>query len=237
MGEVTLTGTVEHAMAVLVGKPAGVFSLPPLPLTAQPPSIPLAMPSELLERRPDIASAERHMASANAQIGVARAAYYPTIKLGISAGLEASDITKLLSWPSRFWSMGPTVSQTMFDGGLRKAQNAQVLALFDGTEASYRQTVLGAFKEVEDNVAVLRILAEEAQIQNDAVEAARQTVQSTINQYQAGIVGYPNVISAQTLELTSKITAIQILGRRMIAAVQLMKALGGGWSQEKISRY
>ncbi len=229
-----LRAQLEHAIAVLIGKPAGVFSLPPLPLTAAPPPIPVALPSELLERRPDIASAERHMASANAQIGVARAAYYPTVTLGASVGLEASDISKWLSWPSRFWSVGPTVSQTVFDGGLRQAQSDQALAIYDASVATYRQTVLGAFRDVEDNVAALRILAEEAKVQNEAVDAASQTVQITLNQYQSGVVGYLNVVSAQTAELANRITAIQILGRRMSAAVLLMKALGGGWDQASL---
>ena len=231
-----LRAQLEHAVAVLIGKPAGVFSLPPLPLTELPPSIPPALPSELLERRPDIASAERSMAAANAQIGVARAAYYPTVKLGTSVGLEASDIAKWLSWPSRFWSVGPTVSQTLFDGGLRHSQNDQARAQYDASVASYRQTVLDAFRDVEDNLAALRILAEEARVEDEAVDAARQTVQITLNQYQSGVVGYLNVVSAQTAELANKRTAIGILGRRMTAAVLLMKALGGGWDQAAMGK-
>ena len=187
---------LEHAIAVLIGKPAAEFSLTALPLTSAPPAIPLALPSELLERRPDIASAERHMAAANAQIGIAQAAYYPTVKLGASLGLESSDIAKWLAWPSRFWSVGPAVSQTVFDGGLRKSENAQAMAAYDGSVASYRQTVLSAFRDVEDNLAALRILAEENTVQDQAVEAAAQTVRITLNQYQSGVVGYLNVISA-----------------------------------------
>jgi NodT family efflux transporter outer membrane factor (OMF) lipoprotein len=230
-----LRAQLEHAIADLIGKPASVFTLAPLPLSAEPPPIPLALPSELLERRPDIASAERLMASANAQIGVARAAYYPTVKLGTSVGLEASDIAKWLTWPSRFWSVGPTVSQTLFDGGLRHSQSDQALALYDGTVAFYRQTVLDAFRDVEDNLAALRILAEEAKVQDEAVEVSRQTTQITLNQYQSGIAGYLNVITAQTAELANRRTAIGILGRRMTAAVQLIKALGGGWDQAGMS--
>jgi NodT family efflux transporter outer membrane factor (OMF) lipoprotein len=226
-----LRAQMEHAIAVLIGKPAGVFSLPPLPLGAEPPPIPLALPSELLERRPDVAAAERLMASANAQIGVARAAYYPTVKFGTSVGLEASEISRWLSWPSRFWSVGPTVSQILFDGGLRHAQSDQALAAYDGTVATYRLAVLNAFRDVEDNLATLRILAEEAKVQDEAVEAARQTVQITLNQYQSGVVGYLNVVTAQTAELANRRTAIGILGRRMTAAVLLIKALGGGWDQ------
>jgi outer membrane protein TolC len=171
------------------------------------------------------------MASANAQIGIARAAYYPTVKLSASLGLEASDIAKWLAWPSRFWSVGPTVSETVFDGGLRKSQNEQVLAAYDGSVASYRQAVLSAFRDVEDNLAALRILADESQIQDEAVDAASQTVQISLNQYQSGVVGYLNVITAQTVELANRRTSIGILGRRMTAAVQLIKALGGGWEQ------
>jgi NodT family efflux transporter outer membrane factor (OMF) lipoprotein len=227
---------LEHAIAVLIGKPAATFSLAPLPLAAAPPAIPLILPSQLLERRPDVASAERHMATANAQIGMARAAYYPTVKLGTSFGVESSDISTWFSWPSRFWSVGPTVSQTLFDGGLRSSQNDQTLALYDASVAAYRQSVLAAFQDVEDNLAVLRILAEEASVQAEAVEAARQTVQIALNQYQSGVVGYLNVVTAQTAELTSKKTAIGILARRMTASVLLVKALGGGWDQAALDK-
>ncbi|HEY3309949.1 MAG TPA: efflux transporter outer membrane subunit [Desulfuromonadaceae bacterium] len=225
---------LEHAIALLIGKPASSFSLPLQPLSNPPPHIPVVLPSELLERRPDIASTERHMSAANAQIGVERAAYYPTVKLGTSIGLEASDIAKWLTWPSRFWSVGPTISETVFDGGLRRAQNEQVLAAYDATVASYRQTVLNAFKEVEDNLAALRTLENEAKIQDEAVESARQTVIVTMNQYKAGIVSYLNVISAQNTELANKRTSIGILERRMVAAVLLVKAVGGGWNTDTI---
>ncbi len=221
---------LEHAIALLIGKPASSFSLPPLPLTSTPPAIPLVLPSELLEQRADIAAAERRMAAANAQIGVARAAYYPTVKLGLSFGLDASDISKWLIWPSRFWSVGPSISETIFDGGLRQAQNEQVLAQYDATVANYRQTVLNAFKEVEDNLVALGMLEQEGAFQNAALDSARQTVSLTMNQYSAGTVSYLNVISAQNSELTSRKLADEIRGRRMIAAVQLIKALGGGWS-------
>jgi NodT family efflux transporter outer membrane factor (OMF) lipoprotein len=222
---------LEHAIAILLGMPAGDFSLPPLPLIGLPPLIPVALPSELLERRPDIASAERHMATANAQIGIARAAYYPSVKLGTSFGFESSDVSTWLSWPSRLWSVGPSVSQTLFDGGLRNSQNDQALAVYDATVATYRQTVLDAFGEVEDNLALLSILAHEAAVQNEAVEAARQSVQIVLNQYEVGVVGYLNVVAAQTIELNNRKTALGILARRMTSAVQLVKALGGGWKQ------
>ena len=227
---------LEHAIALLIGRPASSFSLPYMPLVDVPPSIPMVLPSEILERRPDIASTERHMAAANAQIGIARAAYYPTVKLSAAVGLEASDIAKWLMWPSRFWSVGPTVSETLFDGGLRRSQNDQALAVYDAAVASYRQTVLSAFQEVEDNLAALRILEDEARVQDDAVEAARQTVEATSNQYKAGVVSYLSVITAQAAELSNKRTAIVILGRRMTAAVQLIKALGGGWNSADLDR-
>lgn len=227
---------LEHAIAVLIGKPASEFALAYLPLRSPPPAIPLGLPSELLERRPDVASAERHMASANAQIGIARAAYYPTVRLSASFGLEASDIAKWLTWPSRFWSVGPAVSETIYDGGLRKSQNAQALAAYDGSVALYRQTVLTAFQDVEDNLAALRILADESKVQDEAVDAAVKTTQITLNQYQAGVVSYLSVITAQAAELANRRAAITILGRRMTAAVQLVKALGGGWDQVTADR-
>lgn len=227
---------LEHAIALLIGSPAGAFSLSASPLSAPPPPIPLSLPSELLERRPDIASAERDMAAANARIGVARAAYYPTVRLGASLGLEAAEAARWLTWPSRFWSVGPALSETLFDGGLRKALNEQALAAYDGSVASYRQTVLSAFREVEDNLAALRILAEETEVQDEAVAAAVKTTQVTLNQYQAGVVGYLNVIAAQTAELANRRTAVGIQGRRMTAAVQLIKALGGGWDRSNFDR-
>ena len=221
---------LEHAIAQLVGKPASAFSIPPDPLVAVPPSIPVGLPSDLLERRPDIAGAERRMAAANAQIGVAVAAYYPTVTLSASGGFEASSLSKWLSWPSRFWSVGPSISETVFDGGLRRAQTEQARAVYDANVASYRETVLTGFQEVEDNLAALRILEEEAQVQSEAVKAAEQSVTVTTNQYRAGTVSYLNVIVAQTIALNNQITAINILGRRMSASVLLVKALGGGWN-------
>lgn len=226
----------EHAIALLIGKPAAAFSLPFAPLVENPPPIPGGIPSELLERRPDIAQAERRVAASNAQIGVAQAAYYPTVRLSASAGLEATSLSRWLTWPSRFWSLGPSVSQTVYDGGLRLAQNDQVRAAYDATVASYRQTVLNGFREVEDNLAAERILEEESRVQDEAVDAARQTVAATLNQYKAGVVGYLNVISAQTAELANRRAAIGILGRRMTVAVQLVKALGGGWDQSGFDR-
>jgi NodT family efflux transporter outer membrane factor (OMF) lipoprotein len=222
---------LEHAIALLIGKPAADFSLPttPLSLATVPPPVPVGVPSELLERRPDIAGAERRMAEANAQIGVARAAWYPTVKLSAAGGLEATSLSHWLTWPSRFWALGPSVSQTVFDGGLRLAQNEQVRAAYDGTVATYRQTVLTGFREVEDNLAALRILEDEANVQDEAVKAAEQAVRVIRNQYTAGTVGYLSVIVVQASKLANDRVAINILGRRLTASVLLIKALGGGW--------
>jgi NodT family efflux transporter outer membrane factor (OMF) lipoprotein len=220
---------LEHAIALLIGIPASQFSLSSTILTPPPPEFPMAVPSELLEQRPDIAAAERRMAAANAQIGASKAAWFPAIRLSAAAGQESSTISNWLDWPSRFWSIGPSVSQAVFDGGLRQAQNEQALAIYDSTVAAYRQTVLTAFQEVEDNLAALRILAAEAQMQDEADQAAARTTAVITNQYRAGTVGYLNVISAQTTELATRKTAISLLGRRLVASVQLTKALGGGW--------
>ncbi|MDQ5986098.1 MAG: Multidrug resistance protein MdtC [Syntrophus sp. SKADARSKE-3] len=222
---------LEHAIALLCGKPASNFSLAATQTRLVQPVIPARIPSELLERRPDIAAAERRMAAANAQIGVATAAYYPTITLGASIGYKASDLSKLFDWSSRLWSLGPAASQNIFDGGLRRGQNAQARAAYDGAVASYRQTVLTGFQEVEDNLAALRILEKEAEAQDEAVKAARQSLELAVNQYKEGIVGYLNVITAQTVVLTNERTALDIHNRRIVASVLLVKALGGGWQQ------
>jgi NodT family efflux transporter outer membrane factor (OMF) lipoprotein len=221
---------LEHAIAMLVGKPASDFFIPFLPLTATPPPIPVGMPSELLERRPDVAAAERQMAAANAQIGVAMAAFYPTVTLSASAGFQSLDLAKWFTWPARFWSLGPeAVSETLYEGGLRKAQTEQARASYDAAVASYRQTVLTGFQEVEDNLSTLRILEQQASAQADAVKASQDSLAVIVNQYGAGIVAYLNVIVAQTTELSNEITALNIQGQRMTAAALLMEALGGGW--------
>jgi NodT family efflux transporter outer membrane factor (OMF) lipoprotein len=194
----------------------------------------VGLPSELLERRPDIAGAERRMASANAQIGVAVAGYYPTVTLGASGGFQSSDLAQWLSWPSRFWSFGPALSEIIFTGGLSQARTEQARAAYETAVANYRQTVLTGFQEVEDNLAALRILEQEAATQEEAVKAAEQSLVIVTNQYKAGIVGYLNVIVAQTAALSSQRAALDILSRRMTAGVLLVKALGGGWNASSL---
>jgi NodT family efflux transporter outer membrane factor (OMF) lipoprotein len=221
---------LEHAIAVLIGKTPAEFSLPVVGLDAAPPVVPLVMPSELLERRPDVASAERQMASANAQIGVAQAAFYPTISLGAVAGFESQKASSWLDWPSRFWSVGPSAALTLFDANRRRALSDQARAAYDGTVAAYRQSVLNAFQDVEDNLAELAILAEEAGIQDAAVNAARRSVAQTTNRYQAGAVSYLEVVVAQTTALSNERAAVDIARRRMMASVRLIKAMGGDWS-------
>ncbi len=220
---------LSHAMALLVGTPASAFALPFAPLAATPPAVPIGVPSDLLERRPDIAAAERSVAAANARIGVAEAAFYPNVTLSASAGLEAASLAKWLTWPARLWSVGPAVSEVLFDGGLRQAQAGQARAAYDAEVAAYRQTVLTGFQEVEDSLVALRVLEEETRVQQEALAAARQTVDVVTNQYKAGTVSYLNVIVAQTTALSDEQTALTILGRRMAASVALVKALGGGW--------
>ena len=225
---------LEHAIALLTGKPASTFTLAAAQLTALPPALPAGLPSELLERRPDIAAAERRMAAANAQIGVAKAAYYPSLKLSASGGFQSSSLSNLLSLPSRFWSVGPDLAQALFDGGLRRAQTDQAIAAYDANVAGYRQTVLTAFKEVEDNLAALRILEEEAAIQDEAVQNARQSVLLTTNQYKAGIVSYLNVVLVHATALLNERAAVEIQNRRLAASVLLVKALGGGWNASEL---
>jgi NodT family efflux transporter outer membrane factor (OMF) lipoprotein len=197
------------------------------------PTIPGAIPSQLLERRPDIAAAERRAAAANAQIGVAQAAFFPDLTLGASAGYQGQSLSHLMSVPNRFWSFGPAAALMLFDDGARSAAREQANAAFDKSVAAYRQTVLGAFQEVEDNLAALRVLKEEAAVQDKAVASARELVVLTDNQYRAGTVGYLNVIAAQTSALVAERSSLDIAGRRLQASVALLKALGGetaGWA-------
>jgi len=227
---------LEHAIALLVGQPASTFSITPSPLTAAAPPIPVALPSMLLERRPDIAGAERRVAAANAQIGVAQAAYYPSLSLSASGGFQTSNgLANWFTMPSRVWSLGPQLSQLIFDGGARRSVTDQAIATYDGVAAAYKQTVLTAFQEVEDNLAALRILEQEAAVQNEALQSARQAVTLVTNQYKAGTVNYTSVITAQATALGSERTALDILYRRMAASVLLTKALGGGWSEQNIA--
>ena len=226
---------LEHAIALLVGKPASVFSIAPAPLTAAVPAVPFGMPSELLERRPDIAAAERRVAAANAQIGVAKAAYFPSLTLSASGGYQSTRLSNWFTLPSRFWSVGPALAETLFDGGLRRAQTAQAIAVYDANVAAYRQTVLTGFKEVEDNLAALRILEQEAFVQDEALQAARQAVVLTTNQYKAGTVNYLNVVTVQATALSNERTAVDIFNRRLAASVLFIKALGGGWNLSDVA--
>lgn len=224
----------EHAAAVLVGKAPADFSLSPLPLTAPPPPIPVGVPSELLERRPDIAAAERRVASANAQVGLAKTAYYPLLNLFGSGGFESGTITTLLQGPSALWSVGPSALFTIFDGGRRHAVNDQAKAAYDSEVASYRQTVLSAFKEVEDNLAALRVLGQEAGVQDTAVKAAQRSLALSNTRYEGGVTSYLEVITAQNAALADEGTSVNILGRRMASAVLLIEALGGGWDRSSL---
>jgi NodT family efflux transporter outer membrane factor (OMF) lipoprotein len=224
----------EHAIAILIGKPPADFSLPPLPLTTPPPPIPMSVPSVLLERRPDIAAAERRVASANAQIGVAKSAYYPLVNLGASGGFESAVITTLIQGPSGLWSIGLSATETLFDGGRRRAATDEAIAAYDQTVANYRETVLTGFEQVEDNVAALRILEHEAQIQERAVVAAQKYLELAVTRYKGGVTSYLEVTTAQTAALSDEVTAVNILGRRMVDAVTLVQALGGGWDRSAL---
>jgi NodT family efflux transporter outer membrane factor (OMF) lipoprotein len=224
----------EHAVAILIGKPPAVFSLAALPLTTPPPPIPPGLPSELLERRPDIAAAERRMASANAQIGVAKAAYYPTISLGATGGFESGVISTLISGPSILWSAGGSAVAPIFDAGRRRANLDQAMAAYDQTVANYRETVLTGFQQVEDNLAALRILENEAQVQNRAVDAAQKYLDLAVIRYKGGVTSYLEVTTAQSAALSDQLTALNILGRRMVDAVTLVQALGGGWDRSAL---
>jgi NodT family efflux transporter outer membrane factor (OMF) lipoprotein len=224
----------EHAAAVLVGKAPADFALPPLPLTAPPPPIPVGIPSELLERRPDIAAAERRVASANAQIGLAKAAYYPLVNILGTGGFESGSITTLLQGPSALWSVGASAMGTIFDGGRRRAASDQAEAGYDSTVASYRETVLTSFQQVEDNLAALRILDQEAGVQATAVQAAQRSLDLSNTRYEGGVTSYLEVITAQNAALTDEVTAVNLLGRRMANAVLLIQALGGGWDSASL---
>jgi NodT family efflux transporter outer membrane factor (OMF) lipoprotein len=200
------------------------------------PDIPVALPSTLLERRPDIAAAERRAASANAQIGVAQAAFFPAVTLSATGGVQNSVIGSLLSLPSRYWSLGAALAQPIFDAGLRSAQKAQAIATYDETVANYRSTVLSGFQDVEDNLAALDLLAQEVAYQDDAVKAAQQAAAIALNQYRAGTANYLAVVVLQANALNNERTALAIQGRRLTASVGLIKALGGGWNADALAQ-
>ena len=220
----------EHAIAVLTGKLPSALSMPDGSLQTPPPESIIGLPSTLLQRRPDIAAAERQVAAANEQIGIAKAALYPSLTLSASAGSESTAILDLLTWPSRFWSIGPQLAQTLFDAGRRRAQVRVTEATYDATVANYRQTVLTAFQQVEDHLAELRILAEEAVIADRAVAASQHSLTISNTQYTGGLTNYLTVITAQTAALQNQRSAVDILTQRLVASVALVEALGGGWN-------
>lgn len=229
----------EHAIAILIGKPPALFTLPPLPLNTSGPNLPptpVVLPSELLERRPDIAAAERRMAAANEQIGIAQAAYYPTLSLSAVAGFQGTSALNWLSWPSRLWAVGPTLSETLFDAGRRRATKQIAEAGYDSTVANYRQTTLSAFQEVEDNLAVLRILATESQQQRVATSAAEETLRLFENRYEGGVDTYLQVVTSQTTALNNERNDIDIRRRELDASVLLIKAIGGDWTTAQLPK-
>ncbi len=221
---------MEHAIAILTGKAPADLTIPSAPIHFGPPVVPVGIPSELLERRPDIAAAERRVASANAQIGVAQAAYYPTLTLNASGGFASTSLGKLFSLPNRFWSVGPQLLGTLFDGGQRRAAVAQAEANYDATVAGYRESVLEAFQTVEDNLAALRVLADEATQQVAATNAAERSLALTRNRYNAGIATYLEVITAQNAAYANERNTVDLRVRQMVASVNLIRALGGGWT-------
>jgi NodT family efflux transporter outer membrane factor (OMF) lipoprotein len=225
----------EHAIAVLIGANPSTFSIPPNPLNATPPPVPLGMPSQLLERRPDIAAAERQMASANAQIGVATAAFFPTLDLSASGGLESSAISTLFNWPSRFWSVGASLPETIFDAGLRRAEVNQYVATYNANVASYRQTVLTAVQQVEDAIGSLRILSHQMEQQQEAEQSAQKFVDLETTRYKTGIDPYIDVVQAQTTLLSDQSTLAGLRTQQMTASVSLIQALGGGWDRSDLA--
>jgi NodT family efflux transporter outer membrane factor (OMF) lipoprotein len=229
----------EHAIAVLIGKPPAELTLPPLPLNLQAPVIPRipgTVPAALLERRPDIAADERRMASANEQIGIAQAAYYPTLSLSAVMGLQGSSALNWFNWPSRFWAVGPTFSETLFDAGRRRSAKNITVAQYDANVANYRQTVLTAFQQVEDNLAAIRVLTNEAQQQHEATASAEQSLVLFETRYEGGVDTYLQVVTWQTAALINQRNDLDILQRRLDASVLLVKALGGGWDTTQLPR-
>ena len=224
----------EHAIATLIGKPASSFSIPVKPVTTAPPPIPIGLPSQLLERRPDVAAAERNMAAANAQIGVAYAAYYPSLTISGSGGVESSALGKLLEASSRYWSMGPGVSETIYDGGLRRATVNQYIATYNGDLAAYRQTVLTAFQQVEDYLAEVRILAQQIKRQQEAVDSSKTYLKLEQSRYDTGIDPNIDLENAQVTLLSNMQTLASLQIQQMTASVELIQALGGGWDRTQL---
>lgn len=224
----------EHAIATLLGKPPAEFSIPKKPLGAIPPPVPIGVPSMLLERRPDVAAAERTMAAANAQIGIAYAAYYPNVTLSASGGFESSNITSWFTWPARFWSIGATGSETIFDAGLRRATVNQFIATYNADVAGYRQTVLTAFQQVEDYLAAERILSQQTDKQKEAVSSAQEFFNLEYDRYQTGIDPYIDVLTAQNTLLSDQQALANLETQRMTSVVQLITALGGGWDHSEL---
>ncbi len=223
----------EHAIALLIGKAPSELTIKPELLSSTTPNIPLNVPSVLLERRPDIAAAERRVAAANAEIGVAKAAFFPSLTLSALAGFQSNNLSDLLSIPSRIWSLGSSLAIAVFDGGQRRALSDQAIAVYDENVATYRQTVLTGFKEVEDSLAALRVLQEEQKLQAESLEAARLSQSYTINQYKAGVVTYLDVINVNNIALNNERILINLQGNQMLNSVLLIKALGGGWEVKK----
>jgi NodT family efflux transporter outer membrane factor (OMF) lipoprotein len=224
----------EHAIATLTGEPASTFSLPPAPLTATPPTIPVGLPSQLLERRPDVAAAERRVAAANEEIGVARSAYYPTFTLSGGGGVESTNLGTLVQGPSALWAFGASASETIFDAGRRHAQNQQAQAAYEQTVALYRQQVLQSFQDVEDNLAALRVLEHESTAEQDAVADAERSLKLSTIRYKGGLATYLEVITTQSTALADEQTFASIQTRRMSASVQLIKAIGGTWDTSQL---
>jgi NodT family efflux transporter outer membrane factor (OMF) lipoprotein len=224
----------EHAIAVLVGEPATGFRISERPIDGNPPPVPTGIPSELLERRPDIAAAERRVASANALIGVAKSAYYPTIALQAGGGVESSALGSLFNTASTQWYAGPSANQVLFDGGLRKAQVQFAVAQREQATALYREQVLSAFRDVEDQLSALRVLEQEATVQDRAVNAAKKSTELSTLRYKRGLAPYLEVLTNQTIELTDERTAASLVARRIVASAQLQMALGGGWDSTQL---
>ncbi len=226
----------EHGIAILIGKAPADLTIPPAALNTLPPSVPLGVPSELLERRPDIASAERLVAAANEQIGIAIAAFYPSLSLTGGGGLQSSSLAKWFTWPSRFWSVGAQLAETLFDAGRRRSVVAEQQAAYDATVAAYRETVLTAMQQVEDNLAALRILAGEADKVQQTVQAANRALDISSAQYRSGTVDYLTVITAQAALLSADVTAVTLRTRRLSASVLLIEGLGGGWNASQFPK-